>query len=535
MRVHFKEDHARWFANYLVGQCVSTKPKNHQLYLQFLDGLDHPSLFGFILQETVIKSASLLIAENTTHSILELSVLKNLGSWLGSITLARDCPINFSFKDLLVEGYNGGRLTVAIPFVCKVLEHAARSTVFKPPNPWLMAVIGLLAELYHFVDLKRILKFEIEVLCNGLGIELDTIEATSILAHSMPSTPAYPGPKTVHFKSIEDGLESVRLFRAAGKPISVSRFTSDTDISSNDDFGASGSFSHTEIATCSPIPAPDSSPYANVHLEYVTLPPAHPPVLHGTVIVRNIGFEKNVGVRFTLDDWVTVSEVLATYIGPVGPLETLAGVNHAKTVGDLISSTADNGWDRFKFVIKLYDNLWKRTLLLVARYSAPGVGEFWDNNSGENYRVTFRWRTGPVQPRPIRFTTKPTFVPLHRVGHRPSSILRPASSPIPASSTAELRLNPRYRAATTPPPSLPMPFRGNLPLPSPLPFRVNSPHVIPSQVDRKGPAQRERETNSDVQLEWSPVFYSEDVGLVRRADARKRHSTIYAHDGVTQS
>ena len=196
MRGYFKEEHARWFANYIVGQRVSTEPNNHQLYLQFLDGLDRPSLFSFILEETVIKSALLLNAEKTMHSSSERSVLKNLGSWLGSITLARDRPIKFkniSFKDLLVEGYDGGRLIVAIPFVCKTLEPAARSTVFKPPNPWLMAVISLLVELYHFAELKLNLKFEIEVLCKGLGIELDTIEATSIL-RNRPVADSLAGP-----------------------------------------------------------------------------------------------------------------------------------------------------------------------------------------------------------------------------------------------------------------------------------------------------------------------------------------------------
>jgi CCR4-NOT transcription complex subunit 1 len=197
MKVHFKEEHARWFANYLVDQRISTEPNNHQLYLQFLDGLGRPSLLGFILEETVIKSAVMLNAEKTLHSSSERSVLKNLGSWLGSITLARDRPIKFkniSFKDLLVEGYDGGRLIVAIPFVCKTLEPAARSSVFRPPNPWLMAVISLLVELYHFAELKLNLKFEIEVLCKSLGIELDTIEATSILRNRPVTTDSLAGP-----------------------------------------------------------------------------------------------------------------------------------------------------------------------------------------------------------------------------------------------------------------------------------------------------------------------------------------------------
>ena len=44
-----------------------------------------------------------------------------------------------------------------------------------------MAVISLLAELYHFAELKLNLKFEIEVLCKGLDIDLDSVQATTIL------------------------------------------------------------------------------------------------------------------------------------------------------------------------------------------------------------------------------------------------------------------------------------------------------------------------------------------------------------------
>ncbi|KAH9996045.1 putative phosphatase regulatory subunit-domain-containing protein [Russula vinacea] len=292
---------------------------------------------------------------------------------------------------------------------------------------------------------------------------------------SMPSTPAF-GPKNVHFKEKEDGLESVRLFRRTGKPVSVSKPTSDTETETEPEpsgfpfpqrYGSSGS-ALTQIATCSAIPAPDPSPYANVHLESVALPPARPPVLRGTILVRNIVFEKHVGVRFTLDDWTTVSE----------------------TVGDLIGPTA-TGWDRFNFAIKLEDYeayLWQRTLFFVTRFSAPGAGEFWDNNSGENYRVTFRSQVGPVQSERKRGISAPSTTPFlmsacpasplaSRVSthdeprptfaspQRPPTIPRSASSPIPAASTAGLRLNLRHYAAPTPPPRSPMAV--NVPRPPP--------------------------------------------------------------------
>ena len=50
-------------------------------------------------------------------------------------------------KALLLEGYDTEGLLGVIPFVCKVLEPCGKSKVFKPPNPWVMALMSLLAEL----------------------------------------------------------------------------------------------------------------------------------------------------------------------------------------------------------------------------------------------------------------------------------------------------------------------------------------------------------------------------------------------------
>ncbi|KAF9557678.1 Not1-domain-containing protein [Agrocybe pediades] len=183
MREQFVDQYSRWFANYLVDQRISTEPNNHPLYLRFLDALDRQPLFKLILQETFIKAAALLNSDRSISGS-DRNALKNVGTWLGTITLARDQPIkhkNLSFKDLLIEGYESGRLVVAIPFVCKTLEPCAKSKVFKPPNPWLMAVISLLAELYHFAELKLNHKFDIEILCKALNIDLDTVEPTAIL------------------------------------------------------------------------------------------------------------------------------------------------------------------------------------------------------------------------------------------------------------------------------------------------------------------------------------------------------------------
>ena len=98
-------------------------------------------------------------------------------------------------------------------------------------------------------------------------------------------------------------------------------------------------------------------------------------VLEGTLLVRNITYHKTVMVRYTMDEWETVNDVLGWYDGN------------------------EEGWDRFKFSISLAGQaLEERVLWLVGRYYAGGASEresgdaleWWDNNEGKNYRVRFK-------------------------------------------------------------------------------------------------------------------------------------------------
>nr|KAJ3414525.1 hypothetical protein HK105_001741 [Polyrhizophydium stewartii] len=183
-----KPEFFAWFSHYLVVKRASIEPNFHSLYIALLDSITSPALQRHVLRETLHNIRILLNSEKTLTSSQERSLLKNLGTWLGGITLAKNKPIrhkNLAFKELLLEGYKSSRLIVVIPFVCKVLEQSATSIVFRPPNPWLMAIMRLLAELYHFAELKLNLKFEIEVLCKNIKLDVTSIQPTDILRLSM--------------------------------------------------------------------------------------------------------------------------------------------------------------------------------------------------------------------------------------------------------------------------------------------------------------------------------------------------------------
>lgn len=201
-----REQHHQWFASYLVEERAKLQPNFQQLYLDLLERLNSKILWSEVLRETYVSASRLLNAEATLNSSIDRGHLKNLGAWLGSLTIAKDKPVKHKdvyFKGLLLEGYDSQRLTIVIPFTCKTLVQATKSTVFKPPNPWLMDILALLLELYHFAELKLNLKFEIEVLCKDLDLDHKTIEPSVIIRD-----------RSAHFDdalstaNITDGLEA---------------------------------------------------------------------------------------------------------------------------------------------------------------------------------------------------------------------------------------------------------------------------------------------------------------------------------------
>ncbi|KAG0175598.1 hypothetical protein DFQ28_005990 [Apophysomyces sp. BC1034] len=181
-----------WFSNYLVVRRVSIEPNNHELYASLLSALKAPQLVDIVVEETYNSIRLLLQSETVVSSVSDRNLLKVLGSWLGRMTIARNKPIrhkDLSFKDLLLDAYDRDRLIVAIPLTCKVLQHASESKVFQSPNPWLVGILKLLAEIYWNENLRLNIKFEIEILFKALDLNLEEIEPTAILEKRSPGVP----------------------------------------------------------------------------------------------------------------------------------------------------------------------------------------------------------------------------------------------------------------------------------------------------------------------------------------------------------
>ncbi|KRZ89762.1 CCR4-NOT transcription complex subunit 1 [Trichinella sp. T8] len=96
-------------------------------------------------------------------------LLKNLGHWLGMITIGQEQPI--LSKELIY----------VVPFTAKVFESCANNKIFHVNCPWTLNILGVLREIHEQEGLKLNLKFEIEVLYRHLKIELEAIKVGTVL------------------------------------------------------------------------------------------------------------------------------------------------------------------------------------------------------------------------------------------------------------------------------------------------------------------------------------------------------------------
>ncbi|KAG6428008.1 hypothetical protein SASPL_112256 [Salvia splendens] len=156
---------------------VSIEPNFQDLYLKFLDKVNLKPLNIEIVQATYENCKALLGSELIKSSVEERSLLKNLGSWPGKITIGKN-------KVLRAREMDPKALIIEILVPC------LNSIAYGPPNPWTLGILGLLAEIYVMPNLKMNLKFEIEVLFMHLSVDLKDVTPTSLLKDIVPEVEA---------------------------------------------------------------------------------------------------------------------------------------------------------------------------------------------------------------------------------------------------------------------------------------------------------------------------------------------------------
>lgn len=102
----------RWLSSYVVVKRVSIEPNFHPLYVQFLITLGRGALMQWVEIDTYATIQHLLnsVGGNNQYGealgqekAQEKQMLKNLGCWLGALTLSRDRPILHKHLSLKVS------------------------------------------------------------------------------------------------------------------------------------------------------------------------------------------------------------------------------------------------------------------------------------------------------------------------------------------------------------------------------------------------------------------------------------------------
>ncbi|KAG8718572.1 hypothetical protein FRC08_004940 [Ceratobasidium sp. 394] len=332
------------------------------------------------------------------------------------------------------------------------------------------------------------------------------------IAKSAPATPR------VHFKEL--GLESVVLFDKGARPVAVSgEYGGADDTETETETETTRGYPFPRVPSESPLVrlAPTTSqlalqppPHSHVHLQYLALPPVRPPRLHGTVLVRNVAFGKSVVVRYTTDNWETASEIMAAYSASLPP--------------GIYPGAGDASWDKFAFTIKLDDierSLPNRTLFCVVRYDAHGVGEWWDNNNSQNYRVEFERPaegSGATKPGDQSSAPKPFAPPQFTY----SDASLPAPAPVSAPPAPLTKPRSFSTSVVTPPPPIrapppvscgPSPHVLHLRLSNYVSPMANVPKApLPGKPAEKRPVEKKEEER--ISPPSSPEHLKRELGLL---------------------
>ncbi|KAI9207851.1 CCR4-Not complex component, Not1-domain-containing protein [Polychytrium aggregatum] len=123
------------------------------LFLDLFQSLNIPELDHVSLTLTVASAKAILGSDEIVVSPEQRLALRNLGVWLSGLNLRRwklvkaKHPIH---KELVLDLMEIDRLTVAIPFICNVMDCCnSASQNFRPASPWGKALLRSVSDFYQ--------------------------------------------------------------------------------------------------------------------------------------------------------------------------------------------------------------------------------------------------------------------------------------------------------------------------------------------------------------------------------------------------
>jgi CCR4-NOT transcription complex subunit 1 len=168
-------DTITWFGCYLVWKCVPKDKQLLEMYSEFLNRLDKKSMTKKVLSSTYILLN--LSFEYMTHkkspSPDEMAIVRNCGTWLGLITLAKNKPIikrELDLKLRLYKSLENKSLSKTLPILVHILASVNKSTIFKTFNPYIMGILGILIEIRADLSDRENVTVQIATLLRELNI-----------------------------------------------------------------------------------------------------------------------------------------------------------------------------------------------------------------------------------------------------------------------------------------------------------------------------------------------------------------------------
>ena len=153
-------DTEKWFVDFLVRSRVERQDNYHGLYLSLVNYLVKTKgreLFNQVIDTSIQVTQELLTSDIKVLNEQHL-FLKNMGGWLGLLTIGQDIclsQLHLNLTDLLLSSFYHKRLWYVYEFVCFLLRGCKESQVIKLPQPWLVALLSLLKEIYMVPGIKE--------------------------------------------------------------------------------------------------------------------------------------------------------------------------------------------------------------------------------------------------------------------------------------------------------------------------------------------------------------------------------------------
>ena len=165
--------------SYIIVTTKIIQSKNLPFFNELFNIINNQLLNKYILKYTIkyiqilLKIKSLYIEERA------FNLLKNLGTWLGYITIYKNKPIlakDIDFRELITNSLKNGQLITTIPFICKVFAFISKSKIFTLNNPWINSILCLLKEIYFMHSLNQSIKKEIQNLFECIKIDINLLK-----------------------------------------------------------------------------------------------------------------------------------------------------------------------------------------------------------------------------------------------------------------------------------------------------------------------------------------------------------------------